>query len=168
MQLSFNVFSWPMEPAKTKSIMIFMSNAHKYAHMHLYTCTHISFFILLPICMAVMALCLLEYCATTPVEFLDSNQILTPNFFGVFLQSKILHHHNHPGQATIGQSVAPVPSGSSRTPPPTKRNDVRDLCIMLLAQSVEIQYCVISCRSSKNFATFICVFLRSLLQTSYN
>jgi hypothetical protein len=33
----------------------------------------------------------------------------------------ILHHHNHLGQATIGQSVAAVPSGPSSTPPPTKR-----------------------------------------------
>jgi hypothetical protein len=30
-------------------------------------------------------------------------------------------HHNHPGQATIGQSMAAVPSGPSWTPPPTKR-----------------------------------------------
>jgi hypothetical protein len=35
---------------------------------------------------------------------------------------QILHHHNHPGQATIGQSVAAVPSGPSWTPPPTTRN----------------------------------------------
>jgi hypothetical protein len=88
MQLSFNVFSWPLEPAETKGIMIFISNAQKYARMHMYTCTHISFFILSQICMAAMALCLLEYCATTPVEFLDSNQILTPDFFGVLYKVK--------------------------------------------------------------------------------
>jgi hypothetical protein len=34
---------------------------------------------------------------------------------------QILHHHNHPEQATIGQSVAAAPSGPSWTPPPTKR-----------------------------------------------
>jgi hypothetical protein len=34
---------------------------------------------------------------------------------------QILHHHNHPGQATIGQSVTAVPSGPSWNPPPTKR-----------------------------------------------
>jgi hypothetical protein len=33
----------------------------------------------------------------------------------------LLHHHNHPGQATIDQSVAAVPSGASWTQPPTKR-----------------------------------------------
>jgi hypothetical protein len=45
-------------------------------------------------------------------------------YFGFPCQSslhKILHHHNHPGQATIGQSVAAVPSEPSWTPPPTKR-----------------------------------------------
>jgi hypothetical protein len=39
---------------------------------------------------------------------------------------QILHHHNQPGQATIGQSVAAVPSGPSWTPPPLselKRNN---------------------------------------------
>jgi hypothetical protein len=43
-------------------------------------------------------------------------------YFGFPCQSsfhQILHHH--PGQATIGQSVAAVPSGPSWTPPPTKR-----------------------------------------------
>jgi hypothetical protein len=41
-------------------------------------------------------------------------------YFGFPCQSlfhQILHHHNHPGQATIGQSVAAVPSGHSWTPP---------------------------------------------------
>jgi hypothetical protein len=33
---------------------------------------------------------------------------------------QILHHHNHPVQATIGQSVAAVPNGPSWTTPPTK------------------------------------------------
>jgi hypothetical protein len=45
-------------------------------------------------------------------------------YFGFPCQSsfhQILHHHNHPGQATIGKSVAAVPSGPSWTPPPTKR-----------------------------------------------
>jgi hypothetical protein len=45
-------------------------------------------------------------------------------YFGFPCQSsfnQILYHHNHPGQATIGQSVAAVPSGQSWTPPPTKR-----------------------------------------------
>jgi hypothetical protein len=45
-------------------------------------------------------------------------------YFGFHCQSsflQILHNHNHPGQATIGQSVAVVPSGPSWTPPPTKR-----------------------------------------------
>jgi hypothetical protein len=45
-------------------------------------------------------------------------------YFGFPCQSsfhQLLHHHNHPGQATIGQSVAAVPSGSRWTPPPTKR-----------------------------------------------
>jgi hypothetical protein len=45
-------------------------------------------------------------------------------FFGFPCQSsfyQILHHHNHPGQATIGQSVAAVPIGPSWTPSPTKR-----------------------------------------------
>jgi hypothetical protein len=41
---------------------------------------------------------------------------------------QIRHHHNHPGQATIGQSVAAVLSGPSWTPPPTKRiKKVQDL-----------------------------------------
>jgi hypothetical protein len=40
--------------------------------------------------------------------------------FGFHCQSSF-HHHNHPGQATIGQSVATVQSGPSWTPPPTKR-----------------------------------------------
>jgi hypothetical protein len=37
-------------------------------------------------------------------------------YFGFPCQSsfhQILHHHNHPGQVTIGQSVAAVPSGAS-------------------------------------------------------
>jgi hypothetical protein len=45
-------------------------------------------------------------------------------YFGFPCQSlfnQILHHHNHPGQATIGKSVAAVPSGPSWTPPHTKR-----------------------------------------------
>jgi hypothetical protein len=45
-------------------------------------------------------------------------------YFGFPCQSsfhQILHHHNHPGQPTRDQSVAAVPSGPSRTPPPTKR-----------------------------------------------
>jgi hypothetical protein len=45
-------------------------------------------------------------------------------YFGFNCQSsfhQILHHHNHPGQATIGQSVTAVPSGPSWTPPNTKR-----------------------------------------------
>jgi hypothetical protein len=40
-------------------------------------------------------------------------------YFGFHYQSsfhQILHHHNHPEQATIGQSVAAVPSGHSWTP----------------------------------------------------
>jgi hypothetical protein len=47
-------------------------------------------------------------------------QILS-KYFGFSWQSsfhQILHHHNHPGQATIGQLVAAVPSGPSWTPPP--------------------------------------------------
>jgi hypothetical protein len=47
-------------------------------------------------------------------------------YFGFPCQSsihQILHHHNHPGQATIGQLVAAVPSGPSWTPPPTKRKE---------------------------------------------
>jgi hypothetical protein len=40
-------------------------------------------------------------------------------YFGFPCQ--ILHHHNHPGQATIGQTVAAVPSGPRWTPPSTKR-----------------------------------------------
>jgi hypothetical protein len=39
--------------------------------------------------------------------------------------SRWLYHHNHPGQATISQSVAAVPSGPSWTPPPTKRIKIR-------------------------------------------
>jgi hypothetical protein len=45
-------------------------------------------------------------------------------YFGFPCQSsfhQILQHHNHPGTATIGQSVTAVPSGPSWTPPPTKR-----------------------------------------------
>jgi hypothetical protein len=44
-------------------------------------------------------------------------------YFGFSCQSsfhQILHHHNHSGQATIGQSVAVVPSGPSWTQTPTK------------------------------------------------
>jgi hypothetical protein len=40
-------------------------------------------------------------------------------YFGFPFQ--ILHYHNHPGQATIGESVAAVPSGPSWTTHPTKR-----------------------------------------------
>jgi hypothetical protein len=43
---------------------------------------------------------------------------------------KILHHHNHPGQATIGQSVAAVLSGPSWAPPSTmqiKKRKVRNM-----------------------------------------
>jgi hypothetical protein len=84
--------------------MIFISNTHKYACMHLYTCTHTSCFILLPICMAAMALCLLEYCASTAVEFLDSNQILTPNFLGVLYKVKkkaLCGGHIHPSACIL-------------------------------------------------------------------
>jgi hypothetical protein len=45
-------------------------------------------------------------------------------YFGFPRQSsfhQILHHHNHLGQATIGQLVATVPSGPSWTPHTTKR-----------------------------------------------
>jgi hypothetical protein len=45
-------------------------------------------------------------------------------YFGFPCQSsfnQILHHHNHPGQATIGQSVAAMPSGPSGTLPSTKQ-----------------------------------------------
>jgi hypothetical protein len=45
-------------------------------------------------------------------------------YFGFPCQSsfhQILYHHNHPGQATIGQSVTAVPSGPSWTPPLIKR-----------------------------------------------
>jgi hypothetical protein len=51
-------------------------------------------------------------------------------YFGFPCQSsfhQILHHLNHPGQVTIGQSVAAVPSGSSWTPPPTKRIKKRNI-----------------------------------------
>jgi hypothetical protein len=44
--------------------------------------------------------------------------------FGFPCQSsihQIFHHHNHPGQATIGQSMASAPSGPIWTPPPTKQ-----------------------------------------------
>jgi hypothetical protein len=44
-------------------------------------------------------------------------------YFGFPCQSsfhQILHHHNHPGQATIGQTVAAVPSGPSWTLPPSE------------------------------------------------
>jgi hypothetical protein len=40
-------------------------------------------------------------------------------YFGFFCHSsfhQILHQHNHPEQATIGQSVTAVPSGPSWTP----------------------------------------------------
>jgi hypothetical protein len=37
------------------------------------------------------------------------------------LVNMVMNHHNHPGQATIAQSVAAVSSGPSWTPPPTKR-----------------------------------------------
>lgn len=97
-------FRWPLEPAKPKIIMIFISNTHNCACMHLYTCTHISSFILLPTCMAVMALCLSEYCASTAVEFLDSNKILTPNFLGVLYKVKkkaLCGGHVHPSVCTL-------------------------------------------------------------------
>jgi hypothetical protein len=45
-------------------------------------------------------------------------------YFGFPCQSsfhQILHHHNHPGQTTIGQSVATVLSGPSWTPTATKQ-----------------------------------------------
>jgi hypothetical protein len=44
-------------------------------------------------------------------------------YFGFLCQfsfHQILHHHNHSGQARIGQSVAAVPSGPSWTSAPTK------------------------------------------------
>jgi hypothetical protein len=49
------------------------------------------------------------------------NREITPIFPCQSSFHQILHHHNHPGQATIGQSVAAVPSGPSWTPPPTKQ-----------------------------------------------
>jgi hypothetical protein len=61
------------------------------------------------------------------VEFVVDKMALGQDFseyFGFPCQSsfhQIPHHHNHPGQVTIGQSVAAVPSGPSWTPPPTKR-----------------------------------------------
>jgi hypothetical protein len=54
----------------------------------------------------------------------------SPEYFGFPCQSsfhQILHHHNHQGQATIGQSVAAVPSGPSWTPPPIKRIKKNDI-----------------------------------------
>jgi hypothetical protein len=45
-------------------------------------------------------------------------------YFGFSCQSsfhQILRHHNHPGQATVCQSLAAVPSGPSWTPPPTMK-----------------------------------------------
>jgi hypothetical protein len=54
-----------------------------------------------------------------------------PEYFSFPCQSSfhlILHHHNHPGQATIGQSVATVPSEPSWTPHLNKRKK-SDICI---------------------------------------
>jgi hypothetical protein len=53
-------------------------------------------------------------------------------YFGFPYQSsfhQILHHHNHPGQATVGQSVAAMPSGPSWAQSPTMRikKEIRDL-----------------------------------------
>jgi hypothetical protein len=45
-------------------------------------------------------------------------------YFGFLCQSSFhqtLHHRNHPGQATIGQSVAAVPSWPSLIPPPPSK-----------------------------------------------
>jgi hypothetical protein len=62
---------------------------------------------------------------------------------------QILHHHNHPGQSTIGQSVAAVPSGPSWTPPPTKRikkktpptSGGRSVCIVRLRTTGHWVFC---------------------------
>jgi hypothetical protein len=40
---------------------------------------------------------------------------------------QILRHHNHPRQATIGQSVAAVPSGPSWTPPPPPLSELKKI-----------------------------------------
>jgi hypothetical protein len=56
--------------------------------------------------------------------------------FGFSCQSsfhKILHHNNHAGQTTIDQSVVAVPSGTSWTPPPTKRIFLRKQNILKLS-----------------------------------
>jgi hypothetical protein len=67
-------------------------------------------------------------------------------YFGFPCQSsfhQILHHHNHRGQATIGQSMAAVPSGTSWTPPPTKR--IRK----------KVQYSPVNCYWSSTAQSFL-------------
>jgi hypothetical protein len=62
---------------------------------------------------------------------------LFSEYFGFpckFSFHQILHHHNHPGQATIGQSVSALPSGPSWTPPPTKRIKKRKVDLNWLTQ----------------------------------
>jgi hypothetical protein len=68
-------------------------------------------------------------------------------YFGFPCQSsfhQILHHHNHSGQATIGQSVAAVPSGPSWTTPPTKR--IKKKKISLEVKSIIIVATIVGLR----------------------
>jgi hypothetical protein len=63
------------------------------------------------------------YSISFVVETVSLGRVFS-EYFGFPCQSsfhQILHYYNHPGQATIGQSVAAVPSGPSWTPRPTKR-----------------------------------------------
>jgi hypothetical protein len=57
------------------------------------------------------------------VDKVALGQVVSKNFVFPYHSSfhQILHHHNHLEQATIGQSVAAMPSGRSWTPPPTKQ-----------------------------------------------
>jgi hypothetical protein len=64
-------------------------------------------------------------------------------YFGFPCQSsfhQILHHDNHPGQATIGQSVADVPSGPSWTSPPLSELKKKQRTKQFLAEVEHLSY----------------------------
>jgi hypothetical protein len=71
-------------------------------------------------------------------------------YFGFPCQSSFhqILHHNHLGQATIGQSVAAVPGGPSWTPLPTKRIKKNDKKFLIFLKILKILYHVRYTRSS--------------------
>jgi hypothetical protein len=82
-------------------------------------------------------------------------------YFGFPCQSSFhqILYHNHTGQITIGQSVAPVPSAPSWTPPPSKRikktldNSTVSISVGLFLLEV------MTAKWNQRFPPFIIIFL---------